>query len=87
MKEISFSQTTVSERFLHGHFENRLLLDVAKDLQQGRISAEQLPLAVVRHKEQHFTLNNRASGEDSSRLPSRKRTWKLRIAHFERKIV
>ena len=66
MSEITFSQTTVSERFLHGPFQNRHLLQVAEDLQQGRVSVEQLPLAVVRHKEQHFTLNNRALGEDSS---------------------
>ena len=67
---MNFSQTTVSERFLHGPVKNLLLLDVAKDLQQGRISVEQLPLGVVRHKKQHFTLNNRAWDEDSSRLPS-----------------
>lgn len=38
----------------------RKLLDVVAELEQGKLSENDLPLSVVKHGEEHFTLNNRS---------------------------
>lgn len=58
--EIRFSQTSVSATFRHGALKGRRLLDVASDVRNGKLSASQLPLSVVMHGQQYWTLNNRS---------------------------
>eukprot|EP00913_Durusdinium_trenchii_P000851 g792.t2 len=58
--QIRFTQNSVSARFLHGKMKGRRLLDVVKELLEGKLSPADLQVSVVKFREEYWTLNNRA---------------------------
>ncbi|CAK9032822.1 unnamed protein product [Durusdinium trenchii] len=58
--QIRFTQNSVSARFLHGKMKGRRLLDVVKELLEGKLSPADLQVSVVKFREEYWTLNNRS---------------------------
>jgi RHS repeat-associated protein len=57
---ILFAQQGISSTFRNGEFAGQSIYDVAAGLQNGSISADQLPLNVINFNGSVYTLNNRS---------------------------
>ena len=57
------------------HLSGRRLLDVASDVRNGKLSASQLPLSVVMHGQQYWTLNNRSLYAAWHAEPLQEKLW------------